>query len=209
MDVAKHWEGIYRTKDTERVSWFEPEPTRSLQWIAECSLDNACGVIDVGAGASLLSQRLVERGFKDVTAIDLSSAALEKATLRYESSAVGHIHPDGIRWQVTDLLAWQPTQRYVLWHDRAVLHFLTDKAQQQAYVDVLKSALTSGGYAIISVFAIDGPTQCSGIEIQQYDALMLDKLLGDAFTRVKAVQWHHETPQAADQLFQTVIYRRI
>ena len=208
MDSRAHWESIYSTKNPAQVSWFEAEPIRSFGWVAAYLQDKTQGVVDIGAGASLLSQRLVEAGYSNVSALDLSHAALQVASMRYLASEAGTKSPECIQWLVSDLLSWKPTQQYAVWHDRAVLHFLDNAMDQAAYVARLTAALKPGGHAIISVFATDGPTHCSGIQVQQYDPLMLDNLLGKSFNRIEAIKWQHRTPNGTEQNFQTVIYQR-
>lgn len=208
MDVQSHWQNIYQTKTVEKVSWYEPDPVKSLEFIDHCRPSLTQGIIDIGAGTSLLSQRLLENGFQNVTALDVSDSAFELARRRAQTAAktLGRYVPE-IQWLVADIKTWQPQHRYGIWHDRAVLHFLTDPEGQAAYVKTLRAALAVGGYAIISVFSKGGPTHCSGIAIQQYDLAALQSLLGAEFTAVSDSCWIHKTPSNVDQLFQTAIFQ--
>ena len=208
MDTQSHWQHIYQTKAVEKVSWYESDPVRSLGFIDQCHPDRTHAIIDIGAGTSFLSQRLLETGFQDVTALDVSDSALALAKQRSEATGRALEHAKAaIQWRVADIKTWQPERCYDIWHDRAVLHFLTDAEGQAAYVKTLRAALSPGGYAIISVFSKGGPTHCSGIAIQQYDLPALQSLLGPEFTPVMDSLWTHKTPNDADQLFQTALFK--
>lgn len=64
-------------RGVEGVSWFQAVPTVSLELIAGLDVPHDDPVLDAGGGASSLAGELVGRGFRDVTVLDLSEAALE------------------------------------------------------------------------------------------------------------------------------------
>jgi hypothetical protein len=109
---------------------------------------------------------------------------------------------------VADVTAWEPSQTYDLWHDRAAFHFLTDQAAQWAYVDRLKKAVKPGGHVIIGTFALDGPERCSGLPIVRYDAASLSAMLGTDFKLIDARRHDHATPWGAVQRFQFSTFHR-
>jgi SAM-dependent methyltransferase len=166
-----HWEGMY-TKGEIEVSWFQENPAPSLELIAQVGATAASAIIDIGGGASRLVDNLVQRGFEDVTVLDLSGAALEAAKARLGSDAA-HVH-----WTVADVTNWEPPKAYEIWHDRAAFHFLTEEHDRSAYAARLGRALKASGYAIIATFALDGPERCSGLQVVRYDAASLGKPLG-------------------------------
>lgn len=151
MRGRSDWDGVYTRLDESKVSWFEPDPTCSLEMLDAAGVTPDLPVIDVGAGASRLVDALLGHGFSDVTALDVSNDGLARARERLGAAA------GRVRWVVTDLLTWTPQRRYAVWHDRAVFHFLTDPADQALYRSLLDTALAPGARVVIGAFAQDGP----------------------------------------------------
>lgn len=197
-----HWETVYTTKEENGVSWFQENPAPSLDLIARAGATATSAVIDVGGGASRLVDALVERGFQDMTVLDLSSAALAIAAARLGERGAH------VRWIAADVTAWEPARTYDVWHDRAAFHFLTDERDQHAYIARLKQALRADGHVIIATFAPDGPEQCSGLPVVRYDAVSLGQTLGDTFTFVLDQEDSHPTPWGSTQQFQFSVFRR-
>jgi trans-aconitate methyltransferase len=200
MVDAAHWNDRYRTTGSTKVSWYEPEPTVSLELLDELGVDAGCSAIDVGGGASTLVDHLLARGHRDLAVLDVSAAALDESRQR-----VGD--PDAVTWIEADLLVWEPPRRWQVWHDRAVLHFLVDDEQRDAYARALSTALEEGGVFVLGAFAPDGPTQCSGLEVRRQSFDDLTELVGDADI---VVQRHHahRTPSGAEQSFNWIAGRR-
>ena len=198
-----HWEAVYTTtKDEADVSWFQDSPVPSLELIEQTRPNHDAAIIDVGGGASRLADGLLERGFRRVTVLDISAAALDLAALRLGRRA------SEVQWIVDDVTAWEPAQRFDIWHDRAAFHFLVEAADRAAYIARLKQALVPGGYAIIGSFAADGPETCSGLPVHRYDAAGLARELGEDFALVDSRPHDHATPWNAQQRFQFSMFRR-
>jgi SAM-dependent methyltransferase len=197
-----HWQNVYTSKDETEVSWFQENPAPSLELIAQLGADRQSAIIDIGGGASRLVDHLIDRGFEDVTVLDLSEAALEAAKARLGSRA------SRVTWIVADATSWEPSRSYDIWHDRAAFHFLTEEGDRLAYVTRLARALKIGGYAIIATFALDGPERCSGLPVVRYDPASLGKTLGPGFALVDARRHAHATPWASEQSFQFAVFRR-
>lgn len=197
-----HWDGVYAAKTPESVSWRQDEPSLSLALISETGLPLDAPILDVGAGATLLLDRLLARGHTDISALDISEAALTHVKARLGPQAAA------IAWHVADVTGWRPPKTYALWHDRAVLHFLTNPADQRAYADVLRSAVRPGGHVIISGFAPGGPDKCSGLPVVQHDAESLKALLGAGFSLRKVRDETHLTPWGAEQAFRYHVFER-
>ncbi|MGZ8689436.1 MAG: class I SAM-dependent methyltransferase, partial [Aeromicrobium sp.] len=159
-----HWQEVYETKSPTEVSWFQNEPVVSLELIDGLGVEPSEPIIDVGGGASTLVDHLLERECTDVTVLDISAAALAVAKERLTGRA------EDVTWLAEDLMAWSPARQFAVWHDRAVLHFLTDAADRRRYGEILSAAVAPGGHAVIGTFALGGPTHCSGLEVQQHDA---------------------------------------
>jgi SAM-dependent methyltransferase len=197
-----HWEGVYAKKSETEVSWFQENPAPSLELIAQVGATGASAIIDIGGGASRLVDNLIDRGFEDVTVLDLSEAALEATKAR-----MGH-RGTQVHWIVADVTVWEPVKAYDIWHDRAAFHFLTEDRDRAAYVARLERALKVGGYAIIATFALDGPERCSGLPVVRYDPVSLGRTLGRAFQLVDSRPHAHATPWGSDQSFQFSVFRR-
>ncbi len=197
-----HWESVYTEKGEDEVSWFQETPAPSLELIAQVGAIPASAIIDVGGGASRLVDDLIDRGFEDVTVLDLSEAALAAAEARLGSYAAQ------VHWIVADATVWEPQSSYDIWHDRAAFHFLTEERDRAAYVARLERGLKIGGYAIIATFALDGPERCSGLPIVRYDPASLGQTLGRGFHLVDSRRHAHATPWGADQSFQFSVFCR-
>jgi ubiquinone/menaquinone biosynthesis C-methylase UbiE len=197
-----HWQNVYTKKGENEVSWFQENPAPSLELIAQIGATPASAIIDIGGGASRLVDNLIDRGFEDVTVLDLSEAALDAAKERLGSRAAQ------VHWIVADATVWEPPKSYDIWHDRAALHFLTEDRDRAAYVARLERALKVGGYAIIATFALDGPERCSGLPVMRYDPLSLGQTLGRTFQLVDTRRHAHATPWGTEQSFQFSLFRR-
>jgi len=191
---SRHWDDAYSTRGTQGVSWFQSEPTVSLELIVSLGLDVTTPVVDIGGGASVLADRLLRAGFTDVSVLDVSEVALKAGRRRIGNTrSVQCLHED--------LLSWSPARRYGLWHDRAVFHFLTDEEDQGVYLEKMRSALTPGGALVLATFADDGPEHCSGLPVARYSVDQLLTRLGSRFELTASRRELHATPGGALQPF--------
>ena len=195
-----HWNTIYRTKPADRVSWYQPDVSASLDLVRACGLAPDAPLLDVGAGASLLVDGLLGAGFSDVTLLDLAREALAVTRARLGDEP-------RVREVVADVTAWSPPRHYALWHDRAVFHFLTDPAQRRAYVAQATRALRPGGHLLIATFAPDGPERCSGLPVCRYDAGTLAAEFAPRFVPQAEAREQHPTPFGTTQWFQYLLLR--
>jgi trans-aconitate methyltransferase len=197
-----HWEKVYTNKSENEVSWFQENPAPSLELIAQIGATARSAIIDIGGGASRLVDNLSDKGFQDITVLDLSAAALDAAKARLG------VRAHQVRWIVADATIWEPVKPYDIWHDRAAFHFLTDEKERHAYILRLKHGLKTGGYAIIATFAPDGPEKCSGLPVARYDSVSLGRTLGPMFRLVHSLRHEHATPWGSQQAFQFSAFRR-
>jgi trans-aconitate methyltransferase len=197
-----HWESVYTAKSENQVSWFQETPAISLELIELVGAVRGSAIIDIGGGASRLADCLVSQGYRDVTVLDLSAAALASARSRIGGKA------DRVSWIAADVTSWEPPRTYDVWHDRAAFHFLTEAKDQTAYVVRLRRALHPGAHAIIGTFAPDGPEKCSGLVVSRYDADSLAATLGSGFALIDTRRHEHVTPWGATQKFQFSTFRR-
>jgi 2-polyprenyl-3-methyl-5-hydroxy-6-metoxy-1,4-benzoquinol methylase len=196
IDRKRHWEEVYATKAENEVSWFQELPAASIELIRRCGGNKEAAIIDIGAGESRLVDCLLEAGYSDVTVLDVSEHAIAHTRARLGARA------SQASWITADVTQWVPARRYRLWHDRAVLHFLTEPQDREAYGKVLRAAVAPGGCVVISTFALDGPERCSGLPVVRYSAETLAAELGSELRLVETVRDDHRTPSDAIQRFQ-------
>jgi 2-polyprenyl-3-methyl-5-hydroxy-6-metoxy-1,4-benzoquinol methylase len=197
---AEHWDGVFTTADPTTVSWYEPRPVTSLRLLSTVATPGSA-VVDIGAGESLLADRLLDDGWSDVTVLDVSAEALAVVRRRLAGR-------NGVSFVTTDVLDWSPDRSYDAWHDRAVFHFLVTAEARACYAAVAAAAVRPGGALVIATFAADGPSQCSGLPTMQYDADALAAELGDAFGLEHAEREEHVTPSGIVQPFTWAVLRR-
>lgn len=188
LNRKQHWENIYNSKELENCSWFQPTPSISLEFIEQSNILKSAKIIDIGGGDSYLVDSLLDKGFTDITVLDISEAALSRAKIRLGDRAAR------IKWLVGDAANFTPIEKYDLWHDRAAFHFLTDKKDVNCYSKTAINSLNEGGILIIGTFSENGPKKCSGIDILQYSQEELTKVFENGFNRVKCVNVDHQTP---------------
>jgi SAM-dependent methyltransferase len=202
-DGQEHWTRVYEEKAPTSVSWYQPTPEPSLSALKRLGASEPSSLIDVGGGASNLVDALLERGWKDVTVLDIAAPALEAAKARLGPLA------DKVHWEVADITEWHPDRTYDVWHDRAVFHFLTGPKQREAYRRALLAGLAPGGLVIMATFALDGPERCSGLPVKRYDAEGLAEEMSDTLRLIEGWREEHVTPWGATQSFNWCAFRRV
>lgn len=199
--LAEHWDAVYAGKAEIETSWYEDEPTTSLDLIDHFATPGGAAT-DIGAGRSRLPVLLLQRGWRPVFAVDVSAAALDQLAARDG-------HPDGLVCVASNVLAWQPDQPVTLWHDRAVFHFLTADEDQAAYAALAATTVQPGGALVIGTFAPSGPEQCSGLTVARHDVASLQRIFGPRFAVVADRVVEHRTPWAAAQPFTWAVFTRL
>jgi len=188
LDRKKHWENIYNTKSLTDVSWYQTVPTTSLDFLDEFKIQKNAKIIDIGGGDSFLVDHLLQRGYTDITVLDISEASLERAKARLGSRA------SQVKWIVSDAAKFIPKEQYDFWHDRAAFHFLTDETEINTYIDTIQKSIKSNGVLVIGTFSEQGPKKCSGIEIKQYSEVSMTDRLKKWFEKVRCITVDHQTP---------------
>ncbi|MGJ4943319.1 class I SAM-dependent methyltransferase [Bradyrhizobium sp. HKCCYLS1011] len=201
-DRTSHWQAVYTSKAETEVSWYQDNPATSLRLIRDANAAPASRLIDIGGGASRLVDALLAAGYRALTVLDISAAALEAARARLGAAGAK------VEWITADVTTWMPQQRYDIWHDRAAFHFLTEERDRRAYVERMREAVVPGGQIIIGTFALDGPEKCSGLLVQRYDAQSLADTLGPSFELLDSCTEAHRTPWDSVQQFQFSRFRR-
>ena len=202
IELADHWENLHRDKFTN-VGWWQDRENIWLDLISDLQLPKESAIIDVGAGASLLLDALIDAGFSNLSAIDISSSAISRLTVRLGNS------PVGIKFHVGDILHFKANEKFQLWHDRAVFHFLLTSKEQKSYVAVAADNISVGGYLLMATFALDGPEKCSGLPVFRHSKDSLTELFSDHFQLEWASERMHLTPSGSKQKFTLCRFRRI
>lgn len=192
--MKSHWETIYTTKTPEQVSWTQEVPITSLEFIQNLNLSKESPIIDVGGGDSKLVDHLLDLGYQNITVLDISEAALNRSKKRLGLRA------NKVQWIVSDVLDFVPKQSYAFWHDRAAFHFLTTENEIEKYLSIISKVVKQA--VVIGTFSTNGPTKCSGLEIQQYNSDLMENLFKTIdFFKVNCRTENHTTPSGGSQNF--------
>ncbi|PKP19216.1 MAG: SAM-dependent methyltransferase [Bacteroidetes bacterium HGW-Bacteroidetes-23] len=195
-----HWETVYETKNPDQVSWTQEVPKTSLDFISSFGVSKEAKIIDIGGGDSKLVDYLLEKGFQNITVLDISEKALEKAKNRLGDQA------KKVNWVVGDITEFEPTTTFDIWHDRATFHFLTTPEQVSKYINTARKSVN--GFMTIGTFSENGPTKCSGLEIKQYTEQTLTDELKNGFDKIRCVTEDHTTPFNTTQNFLFCSFKR-
>ena len=188
ISEQQHWDKVYSTKAEHEVSWFQPYPKTSMEFVELFNLPLDANIIDIGGGDSHFVDALIEKGFTNIWVLDISANAIERAKQRLGKSA------SKVQWIVSDITEFKPPVQFDFWHDRAAFHFLTTEAKIYKYISIAEEAVKKNGYLILGTFSENGPTKCSGLDIKQYSEASMSASFEVAFKRIKCITEDHTTP---------------
>jgi ubiquinone/menaquinone biosynthesis C-methylase UbiE len=188
MNQKEHWEKVYRTKQFTEVSWYQAAPTASLGFIKEFQVAKNAAIIDVGGGDSYFVDYLLNFGYTNITVVDISEAAINRAKIRLGEKA------NLVNWVVSDITEFVPDRQFDFWHDRAAFHFLTTEKQVNKYLALARKTLSTTGKIVIGTFSENGPSTCSGLPVKQYSETTLTTLIKKWFQKIKCIHTDHVTP---------------
>jgi SAM-dependent methyltransferase len=200
LDSKKHWETVYETKNPDQVSWTQETPETSLEFIHSFGLKKTAKIIDIGGGDSTLVDCLLDAGFENISVLDISAKALEKAKNRLGEKA------NKVQWIASDITDFKPNTTFDVWHDRATFHFLTSPDQIKKYMSIARKSVN--GFLTIGTFTQNGPKKCSGLQIKQYNEGQLTSELKNGFDKIKCVTEDHLTPFGTTQNFLFCSFKR-
>jgi len=193
-NLKLHWEKIYDEKNEDEVSWFQKETNESIKMIQSTEIENP-KIIDVGGGRSKLLKNLIGIGYNRLTYLDISESALEK------SKKILGEQSNKARWINEDILNFKTDERFDIWHDRAVFHFLKEENHIKKYIDIVEKNISDGGHLIIGTFSENGPLKCSGLDVSRYSKKIIEKLFIKTFKLIDAFHFDHITPFNTTQNF--------
>lgn len=196
----EHWETVYSTKQPHEVSWTQELPQTSLGFISSFNLSRDARIIDVGGGDSRLVDHLLDQGYTNISVLDISEKAIERAKQRLGDKAA-HVN-----WIVSDITEFSPETSYDCWHDRATFHFFTNPADIDKYLAIARQAVN--GFMIISTFSDKGPRKCSMLEVHPYTEDELQQQLQKDFDKISCVTEDHTTPFGTLQNFLFCAFKR-
>ena len=196
MEYTKeHWENVFTTKQETEVSWFQPYPKTSIEFVKLFNLPFDANIIDIGGGDSHFVDALLEEGYQNIWVLDISENALSRAKKRLGEKA------NKVNWVVSDIIDFIPNITFDFWHDRAAFHFLTTEENINKYVGIAEKGIKTNGILVLGTFSETGPTKCSGLEIKQYSETSMSSRFELSFDRVKCITEEHQTPFNTTQNF--------
>jgi len=191
----EHWENVFTTKKETEVSWFQPYPKTSIEFVKLFNLPFDANIIDIGGGDSHFVDALLEEGYQNIWVLDISENALSRAKKRLGEKA------NKVNWVVSDIIDFIPNITFDFWHDRAAFHFLTTEENINKYVGIAEKGIKANGILVLGTFSETGPTKCSGLEIKQYSETSMSSRFELSFDRVKCITEEHQTPFNTTQSF--------
>ena len=200
--MKEHWERVYREKDHGKFSWWQETPKSSLEIIHSLNIATSARIIDVGGGDGKLVDFLLDEGFDNITVLDISELAIERAKLRLGERA------QRVTWMVSDINDLRTETEFDVWHDRATFHFLTSQTLVDNYVSVAQQSVKPGGHLILGTFSSNGPKTCSGLSVQRYNETLLNSVLEEWFEKIRCFTEDHVTPMNTMQNFLYCSFRR-
>ncbi|MGF2414301.1 class I SAM-dependent methyltransferase [Ferruginibacter sp.] len=195
MNLKQHWENVFTTKQVNEVSWYQPTPQESIDFIQQLGLSKKASIIDIGGGDSFLVDHLLNMGYTNITLLDISQAAIDKVKNRLGEKA------NRVTWIVSNILDFKTNIQYDCWHDRAAFHFLTTAEEVASYLAIAQKNVKPAGKMIIGTFSDNGPEKCSGLPVKQYDETLLSNTLQKWFEKIKCITTNHITPFKTVQNF--------
>ena len=195
MSGKEHWEKVFSTKQENEVSWFQPNPKTSMDFIRKLGIPKNAKIIDVGGGDSYFIDTLLKAGYTNLYLLDIS----EEAILRIKKRL--GVNASKVTFIVSDILDFKAQTTFNVWHDRASFHFLTAQIDIEKYQDIVANAIVSNGKFIIGTFSENGPKKCSGLDITQYNEAALLDVFKNSFEKIECFTEDHLTPFETIQNF--------
>lgn len=193
--MKTHWENVFATKSENEVSWYQQKPTTSLNFFINHAIPKEAKIIDVGGGDSYLIDGLLELGYYNLTVLDISENAIKRLKKRLGDKA------EKVNFIISNVLDFNPKEKYDVWHDRASFHFLTLENEIIKYKSIVTASLDINGYLFLGAFSENGPLKCSGLVITQYSERKVQAVFGDTFNIMNCFTEDHLTPFDTKQNF--------
>jgi len=205
INYKEHWNTAYEKNPTEKLGWFEESSKETIKLLKESKVPKDAKILNVGVGSSMLIDELLADGYTGLIANDLSEKALidVKNRLGEDASKVSFIADD-----LVSPTKIQELDEVDVWNDRAVLHFFLNAEEQNAYFNLLNKLVKVNGFVIIAVFALDGAEKCCGLQLQRYNAEMLQEKLGSDFVLVNSFNHTFVNPYGGERPYVYTLFQR-
>jgi len=200
--MKQHWENIFQTKSDQQKSWYQSYPSISIELIEELHPGKNAAIVDIGGGDSLLVDSLLDKGYTNITVLDISASAIENSKKRLGDKS------HQVKWVTSDILDFHGHEQFNVWHDRAAFHFLTTDAEIENYVETCRTLIAPSGYLILGTFSESGPQKCSGLDVKRYSESSMTVRFAQGFDRIRCVEENHVTPTKAKQDFLFCVFKK-
>ncbi len=197
MDTSykQHWDNVFSAQAENAVSWFQPYPGTSMEFVEVFNLPLNANIIDVGGGDSHFVDALLQKGYRNIYVLDISAKAIDRARERLGKRS------SEVNWVISDITEYRPKLQFDFWHDRAAFHFLTTENKINKYISIAEASIKKGGYLVLGTFSENGPGKCSGLDIKQYSEASMSARFETSFDRIRCLQEDHKTPSNTTQNF--------
>ncbi len=203
FNTKEHWENIYKTKQLNQVSWYQPKPETSIEIFNSFNLPKTANIIDVGAGDSFFVDFLLDNNFVNITVLDISENAINRAKKRLGARS------KKVKWIIANSATFKSSESYDFWHDRAAFHFLTKAEEISSYIKNLNKNLNISGKLVIGTFSENGPQKCSGIKVTRYSEKKMTETFQNYFKKIECLIIEHKTPFNTTQNFIFCSFKKI
>jgi len=203
MTLQEHWDKSYLNSSDDKLGWYETDLSPSLDLIAKTNLSKNAKILSVGAGITTLIDELLKQRYSNLMATDISAVALNKLRNRIGKENIECITDDLTK--PVSLLKMKPVD---LWIDRAVLHFFTERKDQDTYFDLLRSKVKRKGYVIFAEFNTNGAKVCSGLQVHRYNEEMLIKNLGTGFELIDSFEYTYIMPSGDKRPYIYALFKK-
>lgn len=205
-NLGEYWCGKYTDVDYKTLGWYEEESTPSIDIIVETKVAKNAVIFNVGAGSTTLIDSLLEKGYTNLIANDISSCALNniKKRIGEKQKNVEFITDDLVKPTLLNDL-----QQVDIWNDRAVMHFFIDEKDQDNYFNLLNQKVKKNGFVILSEFNLEGATMCSGLPVKRYNTEMLQEKLGANYKLLKDFNHDYKMPNGEIRKYVYTLFQRV
>lgn len=202
MERKEHWENVFANKKQNEVSWYQPTPKESIDFFESQNIAKDAYIIDIGSGDSYFIDYLINKGYTNIYALDISENAIQRLKNRLAEKALN------VNFIISNILNFDPKLKFDYWHDRAVFHFLTEHNEVNKYKEICSNSISTGGKAMIATFSKSGPLKCSALPITQYDHIDLQNLFAENFNCIESKSIIHPTPFDTTQNFTYCLFEK-
>ena len=206
MNYKEHWNKAYERVSPDQLGWYEKDVSPTMQLIKKAGIGPSSRLLSVGAGSTTLIDTLLEHGYDNLLATDISDVALQVLQTR-----IGNLH-NKVEWIVDDLTnatLLNDIQPVDLWIDRAVLHFFTEEDDQETYFRLLRNLVHKYGYVILAEFNLESAEKCSGLPVHRYNTEMLQNKLGENFNLITSFDYDYTMPSGDSRTYVYTLFQRV